>query len=470
MTQSEEQAGSPAGKTAERGSASLQGNLENHDLDGSVSNARPNINMPSENAQNGPITGFVGNGPESVTQILSRVTSISSTGDDKSELFSIPGSSAEMFSHSDQQSTIERVVDVVSSSQMAAKTEDGQDELGQVAPCSGAKVGSRKPVVHRRKRRRRTDDSDEEIKADDDSSSDAAEESNDADMNMNMDITPIPTQTKSGRMVTRPVHFVPDADPPRPTGRSKAFPSHASNGQSATKKRHKNGKAPSVVMCTRCQRGHSLSMNILLSCSECSDAWHQFCHDPPVTRSFADRKQRSWFCSSCRPAEDLDRGPVKITLTHKAARGTNNPSVSADRRVGGENFSAAERRSYLSTLSHAALVDLLMDLSDRNPSLPVFPENLRTVMLRNGSKGSTSGASPAPKKRRYNNAMDDSEYGLTNEHRLYPRPGCGFRLPPEVEEDLSILLEDPGCPTFSYKFYRYAAGEESGVADVGAAG
>lgn len=452
MTQSEEQNGRSAGKIA-----------ENLDQDKSVQNAQHNTSISSENAENENIVGPAGNGPESTTQLLLRVSSIISSGDDKSELSSMPRSSAEMFSHSDLQSTTAQVANPVPDSQMAANSEHGQKESAQATPGSGVKGRSRKSVAaHRRKRRRTIDDSDEEVKVDDTTSSDGPE-ANTNDMEMNMDMTPIPTQTKSGRMVNRPVHFVPDADPPRPTGRSKTSPSHTSYGQATIKKWHKNGKPPSVVVCTRCQRSYGPPMNMLLFCGECNNAWHQFCHDPVVMRAVvASRKQTPWFCSSCRPTEGCEQIPVKITLTHKAARGLNDPPVGHP--VGGENFSAAERRSYLSTLSHAALVDLLMNISDGNPSLPVFPENLRTVIQRDGSKAFTSDASPVPKKRRYNNAMDDSEYGLINEHRLYPQPGCGFRLPPEVEEDLSLLLEDPSCPTFSYKRYRHTAGGEPEVA------
>lgn len=47
---------------------------------------------------------------------------------------------------------------------------------------------------------------------------------------------------------------------------------------------------------------------------------------------------------------------------------------------------------------------------------------------------------------------DDGEWIYVEDHRLYPRPGNGFRLPPDSRV-LDMLLEDPSCPTFSHALH-----------------
>jgi hypothetical protein len=47
--------------------------------------------------------------------------------------------------------------------------------------------------------------------------------------------------------------------------------------------------------------------------------------------------------------------------------------------VGGNRFTAAERWAYLSSLSHASLVELLVTISDKNPTIPMFPSNMNEL-------------------------------------------------------------------------------------------
>lgn len=161
--------------------------------------------------------------------------------------------------------------------------------------------------------------------------------------------------------------------------------------------------------------------------------------------------------------------------------------------AGGELFTTEQQRGYLSSLSHTALVDMLVNLSESNPALPLFPENLSDLtaskfamslsnkrMLQYESQDLPQANAPAedtvkeqvaepvavnsnkPKKRHGKKSRtedsDDSgsEYEV-EEHRLYPHPGNGFCLPPE-EDDLDILLDDPTCPTFSHTIHNYAEG------------
>jgi hypothetical protein len=47
--------------------------------------------------------------------------------------------------------------------------------------------------------------------------------------------------------------------------------------------------------------------------------------------------------------------------------------------VGGDSFTADEKRAYLSGLSHAQLVELLVHISTQNPSVPMLPANMKDL-------------------------------------------------------------------------------------------
>lgn len=167
--------------------------------------------------------------------------------------------------------------------------------------------------------------------------------------------------------------------------------------------------------------------------------------------------------------------------------------------VGGSEFSGDECRGYLSSLSHATLVELLVTLADRNPDLPIFPGNLKSLPssifpLQSGMSVSVSAApenppvasrltqeptnnaisinkngditaeqhptdnnlSTAGKKRHYDEVSEDDEAEYeVEDHRLYPRPGNGLRLSLNPG-DLDIMQEDPACPTFSHSLHGSA--------------
>lgn len=150
--------------------------------------------------------------------------------------------------------------------------------------------------------------------------------------------------------------------------------------------------------------------------------------------------------------------------------------------VGGAGFSNDERRGYLSSLSYAALVELLVTLSDRNPDIPMFPDNLKalpssklpfqssistaTPTMAIAGNGHVNGKQQDPsttaksqlatgKKRHDFSEDEESEFEIFEDHRLYPRAGNGFRLSLN-QDDLDILREDPACPTFSYSLHGSA--------------
>jgi PHD-finger len=311
---------------------------------------------------------------------------------------------------------------------------------------------SRKPAAtsrKRRNRRKRYHDSDDEIKANNSSSDD--------------DMLPLARQTKSGRQVNRPTFFAPS---PEPKQSPRQRPSPSDTPASAKRRRkvyRKNGKDLNIT-CMHCQRGHSPATNSIVFCDECNSAWHQFCHDPPIGKQLIDVKEAEWFCNECRPGQRITL--LKLRLPPRTKPVSTESSLAP--LVCGSRFTAEEQRGYLSSLSHASLVDMLITLSKKNPSLPVFPENMKdlhqskfvitpsTTNAPSISAGISKATETGPDQI-MGDAKEDSDSGSeyeVEEHRLYPRPGNGFCLLPE-EEDLDILLEDPACSTFSYTLHGY---------------
>ena len=223
-------------------------------------------------------------------------------------------------------------------------------------------------------------------------------------------------------------------------------------------------------------------------CDECNAAWHQLCHDPPIDAEVITVKEKEWFCQECRPVQISIIQPTVVRSNPSLTTGLRGPSypplVVPKAEVGAGEYSTDERRGFLSGLSHAALVELLMTISDNNPILPMFPENMReqqsskfafrlpvsdvptpstsvsgdpgdststsTEVNQNGSFASS--VAPSSSTRRYEEVSDDdSEYEF-QEHRLYPRAGNGFRLSLNVD-DMDIMREDAACPTFSYSLH-----------------
>lgn len=345
-----------------------------------------------------------------------------------------------------------------------------------------------------KRRRRGVDDDEEGIIRAGDSSSDES------------DITPIATQTKSGRQVHRPSLYVPPpASSPSTSNRNSTTVSNtpdnlaAGTTSAAARKRKRvvrKGKEVNIS-CIHCQRGHSPLSNTIVFCDWCNRAWHQLCHDPCIDDEVVQVKEKEWLCKVCKPVPLLDSQPtvLRSNPNHLQSQLTRIPIETPPLEIGGVGISDDQRRGYLSSLSHATLVELLATLSKRNPDLPMFPEHLKTLpsskfsfqsstsvatpglttppaaassnqeLVNNGTsitrdgKNSTAEAPPAgsssstrQKHHDFADDDDDSEYEIFEDHRLYPRAGNGLRLSLQ-KEDLDILREDPACPTFSYSLH-----------------
>lgn len=380
--------------------------------------------------------------------------------------------------------------------ELASSTTAGRKKKAPAAPrrrnaaTTGAKRG-RKP--------KRDKNSDDEVVKAGTSSSDES------------DIAPAATQTKSGRQVTRPAAYAPPEVPlsatMNPLDASNSMPAPAAP---AKKRKRVYRKKENNITCIHCERGNSPKTNQIVFCDGCNRSWHQLCHDPRIPKDVVTIEEKEWFCHECKPVAVQATHPTvprsEPTKNKAPEPAVHHPLPESQIEVAGEGYSNDEKRGYLSRLSHATLVELVVAVSDRNPSIPMFPANLKSMPTSEFSykskvptshqpksddplappkpaaqpkekapakQGSSNGkrkakADPAPSSRkRRRSDSPESEYEEFEEHRLYARTGNGFELSHE-DEDLDALREDPNCPTFSHALHgpAKARAEENEPAPV----
>ncbi|KAF2828331.1 hypothetical protein CC86DRAFT_346460 [Ophiobolus disseminans] len=174
---------------------------------------------------------------------------------------------------------------------------------------------------------------------------DSDEDGNDDD---NSDVsdsyTPLPTRTKSGRSVNKPVVFVPTI--PEPTQGTK---------------RRKSTKTLLAAKCKTCHRDVDPSNNRIVFCDACSTAYHQYCHTPSIPNDVVTVLEKEWLCSPCQR--------LKASV-----------ATATEELVAAANLSMDQKRGYFTTLPHAKLVDLLLIATVRHPELPIYPPNVQSLI------------------------------------------------------------------------------------------
>ncbi|KAJ4313803.1 hypothetical protein N0V94_006765 [Neodidymelliopsis sp. IMI 364377] len=170
------------------------------------------------------------------------------------------------------------------------------------------------------------------------------ESDNDDDSDASESYTPQATRTKSGRNVNKPVAFVPVIPEP-----------------SQGIKRRKSTKTMLAAKCKTCHRDTDPSQNRIVFCDSCSMAYHQYCHDPPISNEVVTVLEKEWLCAPC------------LRSKQSVVQGT-------EHLVAAENLSIDEKRAYFSTLTQPHLVSLLLHASVRHPELTVFPPNVNSLL------------------------------------------------------------------------------------------
>lgn len=168
--------------------------------------------------------------------------------------------------------------------------------------------------------------------------------------------------SRTGRVIKAPKAFTP---PPT----------------AVTTKKRKGGsrKKEANVVCIHCNRGHSPATNAIVFCDGCNNTWHQKCHDPPIDNQVILVEDMEWHCGKCKPAPRPRKDKNKYVQLRSTP--TFHPRLQAGPRleVGGDCFTADERRAYLSSLSHAQLIELLVKITSEYPSVPMLPANMKAL-------------------------------------------------------------------------------------------
>ena len=153
-------------------------------------------------------------------------------------------------------------------------------------------------------------------------------------------ITPLPTQSRSGRKIFKATTFTPvikiddeDGDVIDSSSTRVARPIATGNagngttlmpptaittvaGQTKNKKRRQTG---ATAVCKNCGRGPSPASNVIVFCDGCNKPWHQYCHDPPVKGEVLQIEEQEWFCADCAILREdkgilEGRGPARTDM------------------------------------------------------------------------------------------------------------------------------------------------------------
>ncbi|KAF5848705.1 hypothetical protein GGP41_009787 [Bipolaris sorokiniana] len=199
------------------------------------------------------------------------------------------------------------------------------------------------------------------------SDSDEESHNDDGDSDVSDSYTPLPTRTKSGRSVNKPVAFVP------------VIPEPAQGV-----KRRKSTKTLLAAKCKTCHRETDPSNNRIVFCDACSTAYHQYCHDPPIDNEVVTVLEKEFLCTPCTRAKQI------------AVEGAHD-------LIAAEDLSVDQKRAYFSTLPQHQLVGLLLTATIRHPELPVFPPNVRTLI------SDTSNAKAQPQEQQQQQQVQEQQ-------------------------------------------------------------
>ncbi|KAI0110232.1 hypothetical protein F4814DRAFT_426285 [Daldinia grandis] len=219
---------------------------------------------------------------------------------------------------------------------------------GQKAPTQKSKGKSHRGT--KRKRGKEDNDDDEDTSSGlSDLSDDESHSSTTAVAMTAKENQATPTMTKSGRQVQKPTQY---------------NPSQQSARDAATQKRKNYGKRTAEqALCKVCTRGLSVPANQIVFCDGCNLCWHQMCHEPYIDDEFVSNETRSWFCGRCMAKRERHLARKKNIDGFKGASWSSKTSE--------------QKRTYLSGVPHAQLVNIIMYSTELHPDLPIFPQETK---------------------------------------------------------------------------------------------
>ncbi|KAJ5670345.1 uncharacterized protein N7477_005708 [Penicillium maclennaniae] len=251
--------------------------------------------------------------------------------------------------------------------------------------------------------------------------------------------------SRTGRVLKAPTAFIP-------------APAAAGSGG----KRRRGGKKATSINCAECGRGHSPSNNPIVLCDGCESAWHKHCHNPQIPNGAIQNLDTEWKCNHCEPSQrsgikaKFVKGKlVKMKLAkdpkpaHKAEP---NSTTSARIEVAGNDFTDTEKRAWLSGLSHSLLVEMLVDISSKNPSLPIFPANMKELPLCKfavpSARPLSAQSAPPSEKRTHDGATAiDSRLSRTRSNSAVPVATLDSMSSPNQQWSSSDTADESFLPT-----------------------
>ncbi|KAL9600692.1 MAG: hypothetical protein Q9219_003022 [cf. Caloplaca sp. 3 TL-2023] len=258
------------------------------------------------------------------------------------------------------------------------------------------------------------------------------DEKNDSDVSEI--ITPLPTQSRSGRKITHATNFSPividleektGVSTARTAAKPPALPAEARETAKGKGKKRSTGPGEASV-CKNCGRGYSPVSNMIVFCDGCNGPWHQFCHDPPISTEVIRIVEQEWFCADCQILRE--------------------EKVHAEGKVSAEALGLVEKRRYLQSLPTTTLVHLLLHSAILHPDLPIFATPFGGPLPEKPKKPITHFVDPtAPVDE------EDESYDLYPDSELFPYPKSGNGvLLPSIYSNLKLLV-DGDSKVFSHK-------------------
>lgn len=104
-----------------------------------------------------------------------------------------------------------------------------------------------------------------------------------------------------------------------------------------------------------------MKSNQIVFCDDCNTPYHQLCHVPHIDRIVVDVADAQWFCKDCQPKRR--EVPLETGTT-------------------GENLSLDVKKTYLSSLPKAQLVELIRFAETIDPKLPLYSPHTHSIALK----------------------------------------------------------------------------------------
>ncbi|KAL9097628.1 MAG: hypothetical protein Q9165_000525 [Trypethelium subeluteriae] len=161
----------------------------------------------------------------------------------------------------------------------------------------------------------------------------------------------------------------------KPTQFSPPRPSSPSSG---IKKKRAGRRVLESSVCKTCRRGYSPDSNMIVFCDGCNTAYHQYCHDPPISSEAVAIVDKEWFCVDCMRSKESSPTRDLEAFVPEAEEHVNAESPTVPTLVSGEMLSYEEKSAYFSSLPSSTLVSFLLSACDRHPDLPVFDLRVQT--------------------------------------------------------------------------------------------